>query len=99
LTSSTNIRDIIKNLIPKYKVNVHPDVDAFIQSIPEPAHKKSAQDLLNDLSTYPEVLKQWDVQKVKGRENTFRVRIGRYRIAFVVDKKERQIDVPAATMK
>jgi mRNA interferase RelE/StbE len=80
-------------------VNVHPTVDAFIEKIPEQSHKKSAQDLLNDLPSYPDVLKRWDVEKVKGRENTYRVRIGRYRIAFVVDKKERQIDVPDATMK
>lgn len=80
-------------------MNIHPAVDTFIKGIPEQSHKKSAQELLNDLPSYPEVLKRWDIEKVKGRSNTYRVRIGRYRIAFVVDKKERQIDVPSVTIK
>jgi mRNA-degrading endonuclease RelE of RelBE toxin-antitoxin system len=58
-----------------------------------------ALDLLDDLPNYPDVLDRWDIEKVNGRDNTYRARIGRYRIAFIVDKKSRQIDVPDATIK
>jgi len=56
LKSSTNTRDIVKNLLPKYKVAVHRNVDRFVADIVEPERKKLAQDLLNDLPNYPEVL-------------------------------------------
>ncbi|MGA3297335.1 MAG: hypothetical protein ABSD41_07775 [Candidatus Bathyarchaeia archaeon] len=55
--------------------------------------------LINDLTNYPSVLDRWDIEKVRGREGSYRVRIGRYRIAFVVNKKERAIAVPDATIK
>jgi mRNA-degrading endonuclease RelE of RelBE toxin-antitoxin system len=99
LKSSTNIKDAIRNLVPKYRVRVHPKVDNFISSISELKRRNLARDLLDDLPNYPDVLDRWDIEKVKGRDNTYRARIGRYRIAFIVDKKSRQIDVPDATIK
>jgi mRNA interferase RelE/StbE len=89
----------MKNIVPKYKVNVHRDVNDFTSRIQEPKRKKLAQEFLNDLENYPETLDHWDIEKIKGRENTYRVRIGRYRIAFVVNKNTRQIDVPNAIVK
>ncbi|MGA8856213.1 MAG: hypothetical protein WB643_03495 [Candidatus Bathyarchaeia archaeon] len=99
MKNSTNIKDIIKNLVPDYRVKVHPDADKFIAGITEPERKKLAQELVNDLQNYPDVLDHWDIEKIRNRENTYRARIGRYRIVFVVDKKTRQIDVPEAFMK
>lgn len=37
-----------------------------------------------------------DVEKVKGLEKTFRIRIGKYRVIFSVDKTERTIYVTHA---
>jgi mRNA-degrading endonuclease RelE of RelBE toxin-antitoxin system len=80
-------------------VTVHRDADKFIAGIAEPERKKLARELINDLPNYPEVLDRWDVEKVGGTDNTYRVRIGRYRIVFVVDKKTRRIEVPEAFIK
>jgi mRNA-degrading endonuclease RelE of RelBE toxin-antitoxin system len=99
LTSSTNIRELTKILVPKYKVTVHRDVNSFIAGIAEPERKKLAQELLNDLPDYPDVLHRWDMEKVRGTNNQYRVRIGRYRIGFIVDKKNRAIEVPEAFLK
>jgi len=99
LKSSTSIRDAIKNLVPKYRVTVHKAAERFIAAIREPERKKLAHGLVNDLPNYPEVLDRWDIEKVRGAENMYRVRIGRYRIVFVVDKKTRNIEVPDAFIK
>jgi mRNA-degrading endonuclease RelE of RelBE toxin-antitoxin system len=80
-------------------VSVHKAAERFIAAIGEPERKKLAQGLVNDLPNYPEVLDRWDIEKIRGTENMYRVRIGRYRIVFVVDKKTRNIEVPDAFMK
>jgi mRNA-degrading endonuclease RelE of RelBE toxin-antitoxin system len=48
---------------------------------------------------YPSVLDRWDIEKIKGRKNTYRVRIGRYRFAVVVNKEAREIEVAYADAK
>jgi mRNA-degrading endonuclease RelE of RelBE toxin-antitoxin system len=39
------------------------------------------------------VLREIDAEKIKGLEKTFRIRIGKYRVIFFVDKTERTIYV------
>lgn len=63
MKSSTNTRETIRNLVPKYKVTVHRDTDRFIVGIVEPERNKLAQELINDLPNYPDVLHRWDVEK------------------------------------
>jgi len=46
---------------------------------------------IRKLAEYPLSLKELDVEKLQGVQRTFRVRIGRYRFIFFVDKKERTI--------
>ena len=94
------MKSSIRSIVPKYKVRVHRKVSDFIENeIREPERQKEVRRLINDLPDYPSVLERWDIEKVKGRENTYRVRIGRYRIAFIVDKANRQINVPQAVTK
>ena len=61
MKSSTNIRDLIENLIPKYTVRVHRKVSGFIIAIPEPERRKRAQDFINDLENFPDMLDRWDI--------------------------------------
>lgn len=86
-------------MAPKYAVTVHPKVDEFITNIPEPHRREDVRRFINDLTDYPSVLSRWDIEKVKGRENTYRLKVGSYRIAFVVDKARRTINVPDAVTK
>ena len=104
MKSSTNIRELIKNVVPKYKVSIHRDADRYISGISEPERKRQVQQLLDELPDYPVVLEHWDVEKVRAVANleadaVYRVRIGRHRIVFTVDKKNRKIDVPEAFLK
>jgi mRNA interferase RelE/StbE len=40
------------------------------------------------LEDYPSSLRHLDVEKMRGRESTFRVRVGDFRLIFYVDKAE-----------
>ncbi|MGA2462715.1 MAG: hypothetical protein ABSF82_14960 [Candidatus Bathyarchaeia archaeon] len=93
------MRSSIRSAAPKYAVTVHPKVDEFITNIPESHRRDDARQFINDLPDYPSVLSRWDIEKVKGRESTYRLRLGRYRIAFVIDKARRTINVPDAVTK
>jgi mRNA interferase RelE/StbE len=48
---------------------------------------------LNTLTKYPLTLRRLDVEKLEGINRTYRLRIGRYRIIFYVDKEEKIIYV------
>jgi mRNA interferase RelE/StbE len=48
---------------------------------------------LNTLTKYPLTLRRLDVEKLEGINRTYRLRIGRYRIIFYVDKEEKKIYV------
>jgi mRNA-degrading endonuclease RelE of RelBE toxin-antitoxin system len=78
-------------------VTVYRKVDKFIDSISEPARKRDAILAINDLANFPFV--NWDLEKLGGRDDAWRIRIGRYRIGFVVDKIAREISVYEATIK
>jgi len=48
---------------------------------------------IEKLEDYPYSLREMDAAPIRGVEKTFRVRVGRYRIVFSVDKKEKTIYV------
>lgn len=83
------MKSSIRNTTSKYKVSVHPDVDALIAGMTEPQKQDEVRNFINDLTSYPLVLGHWDIEKIHGRPNTYRTRIGRYRFLFVVDKASR----------
>lgn len=92
------MKSSIRDMASKYKVTVRPDVDALINGMPAP-QKDKAVNFVNDLADYPAVLGRWDIEKIRGRPNTYRTRIGRYRFLFVVDKINRAIEVAYAEFK
>ena len=82
--------------MPKFKVIAHRRVHKFIRKLKNENLKNAIKDTIAKLEDYPLVLRQIDVQKVKGLKQTFRIRIGKYRIIFFVDKTERTIYVTHA---
>lgn len=56
-------------------------------------HKNSVKDLLEILKTDPVPARRFDVVKLKGYDNLYRIRIGRIRIVYSVDWGERRIDI------
>ena len=79
--------------MPRYTVIAHPRVMKFLEKLREEAVKKRIKETLSKLSDYPLSLRELDVEKLQGAERTFRARVGRYRLIFYVDKKERTVFV------
>ena len=79
--------------MPKYTVVAHKRVIKFLAELGEEAPKERIKETIRKLVDYPLSLRELDVEKLEGAERTFRVRIGRYRLIFHVDKKERTIFV------
>lgn len=82
---------------PRYKVIVYRKAEKFIDSIPEPNRRRDAILAVNELPNFPFI--DWDMEKLSGRDDAWRIRIGRYRIGFVVDKVQREISVYEAIIK
>ena len=55
--------------------------------------KATIKDCIDKLDGYPLILREMDVEKIKGLERTFRIRVGKYRIIFHVDETEKTIFV------
>ena len=79
--------------MPRYAVIAHSRVMKVLEKLSEEAVKKRIKETLEKLSDYPLSLRELDVEKLQGAERTFRARVGRYRLIFYVDKKERAVFV------
>ena len=56
-------------------------------------YKKNIVEFLSDLENWSNNFDRWDIKKLKGLDNSFRCRVGVYRIVFKVYKKEIEIEV------
>lgn len=79
--------------MPRYNVFAHKRVLKFLKDLAEEETKSKIKETIRKLADYPLTLREMDVEKLEGVERTFRVRIGRYRLIFHVDKRERVIYV------
>ncbi len=71
-----------------YRVKVHRDVEKFLRKIPKHDAERIREKILSlkdPFSTKP--------VKVKGEENTFRLRVGKYRILFFIDEDQKIVIV------
>jgi len=82
--------------VPEYKVIAHRRVLKFISELKDENLKSMVKDALTKLENYPIILREMDVEKIKGLERTFRIRIGKHRIIFHVEKTEKTIYVTHA---
>lgn len=82
--------------MPKFKVITHRRVHRFISELKDENLKNIIKDEIAKLENYPLSLRETDVEKVRGLDKTFRIRIRKYRIIFHVDKKEKTIYVTHA---
>jgi mRNA-degrading endonuclease RelE of RelBE toxin-antitoxin system len=72
--------------VPKYKIVAHRNVFKFLSEASDQALKKAFIEHIEKLEDYPLSLREMDIQIIRGVKNTFRLRIGSYRIIFFVDK-------------
>ena len=75
-----------------YEVIKHRNVDKFLKELDEET-RKEIESIIASLKFYPFILRNLDVKKLKGLENTWRLSVRDFRIIFYVDKKERKIYV------
>lgn len=71
-----------------YRVKVHRDVEKFLRKIPKHDTERIREMILSlkdPFSSKP--------VKVKGEENTFRLRVGKYRILFFIDEDQKIVIV------
>jgi len=50
--------------------------------------KRKFEELVEELKYNPIPSEKFDVKKLKGRENTFRVRLGEYRVIYELQRKK-----------
>ena len=82
--------------MPKYKVIAHQRIHKFISNLKDENLKDKITGHLAKLENYPITLREMGIEKIKGLEKTFRIRIGKYRIIFHVDKTEKTIYITNA---
>ncbi|WP_048084631.1 type II toxin-antitoxin system RelE family toxin [Archaeoglobus profundus] len=71
-----------------YRVKVHRDVEKFLRKIP----KHDAERIREMILSLKDPFSSKPV-KVKGEENTFRLRVGKYRILFFIDEDQKIVIV------
>ncbi len=74
--------------MPKYQVIAHRKVLNFLSELTEKALKDTFKTHIEKLQDYPLSLREMDTEKIKGEKNSFRLRIGKYRVIFFVDNTE-----------
>jgi len=71
-----------------YEILIHPRVAKAIKDLPK-AHKIGLAELIDALKDNPAPFKRFDVKKLKGQKNRYRVRLGDFRLTYEVDKEKK----------
>jgi len=79
--------------VPKYKIIAHRKVYKLLNELSDQAVKKSFKEHISKLEDYPLSLREMDAEIIRVFKNTFRLRVGSYRIIFFVDKADATIYV------
>ncbi|MCS7131006.1 MAG: type II toxin-antitoxin system RelE/ParE family toxin [Archaeoglobaceae archaeon] len=71
-----------------YRVKVHREVEKFLRKIP----KKDAERIKERIISLKDPFAEKPI-KVRGEENVFRIRVGKYRILFFIDEEHKTVVV------
>ena len=71
-------------------MEIHRKADKEIRNLPEEIRKKVIK-LLISLQKTPYPFREYDLKKIRGLRNVYRVRIGEYRISYYVNDKIKKI--------
>ncbi len=75
-----------------YNVLVNKKLAKSLKNLPD-IHVKKFVVLIDVLTANPFPWKEFDLKKIEGSDNTYRIRIGRYRVVYYVEKKQKTIYV------
>ena len=76
--------------MPNYRIVVHRKVDKFLDHMDEKAKKGVLQKILC-LETFPNPNEHLDIMKMEGQKDFYRLRTGKFRVMFSVDKTTQTI--------
>jgi len=79
--------------VPRYRVVAHRRVLRFLNGLDDEGRRQVLVEAMESLERYPVSLREMDVAAIRGEDRVFRIRVGRYRIIFAVDKEENTIFV------
>lgn len=79
--------------MPRYRVVAHRRVTRFLNGLDDEGQRQALIEAMESLEGYPVSLRKMDVAVIRGADKVFRVRVGRYRIIFAVDKEESTVYV------
>jgi mRNA interferase RelE/StbE len=75
-----------------YRIVVQKKAAKVLQSLPG-SHLRKFSELLDILRINPIPWRSFDVRKIKGIEDTYRVRIGDYRVVYFIDNASSTIHI------
>ncbi len=75
-----------------YTMLIHKRLDKDIKNIPK-IHLEKFSVLIETLKLNPYPWKDFDLKKIEGAESTYRIRFGKYRVTYYVDKEIKTIHV------
>jgi len=81
-----------KRRAPNYRVLLHRKATKFLDGLDEKARGKVLEDI-SCLTSFPELDSKIDVAKLEGQKGFYRLRTGKLRTVFSVDKATRTIFV------
>jgi mRNA interferase RelE/StbE len=74
-----------------YRIRVHRRVERALEELPVHISDRVSE-LIDELRRDP-VPRNFDVEKIKGMADTYRVRVGDYRVLYSVDRKGHEVTV------
>jgi len=78
--------------VTSYNVLINKKLDKILKNLPD-IHVKKFITLIDVLTTNPFPWKDFDLKKIEGSDDTYRIRFGRYRFVYYVDKEQRKIHI------
>ena len=75
-----------------YKIVIHNKVAKRLKTVSK-SHLRSLSALLEALKTNPVPWRDFDLKKIVGAENTYRGRIGDYRVVYFIEKERETIHI------
>ena len=74
------------------KILLHRRAEKSFDKLPKQILRK-VYELVSELKANPVPWKTWDVRKIKGEKDTYRVRLDKYRLVYWVNWRKREITI------
>ena len=75
-----------------YKIVVHKRVAKILKNTPK-SYLRSLSAVLEALKINPVPWRDFDLKKIEGAENTYRIRVGNYRVVYFIEKEKKTIHI------